>query len=366
MSEYAKVKRSTIIRISYLMILFCLVGTACKREEDLPAPVTYTAAEIQDRISKLTARREVIKNWATTCKDFPNPGRSYLNGITENRDGTCYQWDMNQRAGMGCIAATLAGDADTVSARCRDVITAQTPDGRWFRGASRIQAEKDKCDSHNPDCPELNAFSRDALMGMVGYWTATRLQGNPNRSSAVKWLEWVNAHRGMMCDRADDNRCQIMPDTWSLLGQVWRVLGLTPNTEMKNNADIYGLVLPVANPPIGFELALLVDGVFVRRLWNQFDSDPRIAATEKKILDQAAQKAYQLQPLNPYFDFIANGVSDPMIDRLLTYCPVIGPQVNVTDWAWQRDTTKRAWEISMGHDCIFLMNLVIHDLKARL
>ena len=390
-----------------LVALACFTSSACHHTLELPEPqvkqpspttpgVSLGSGDRDRYTNALISRREDIKRWALTCDGIPSQGHSYSNWISES-PVSCYQGDMNERAGMLCLSATLANDFETAAARCHDVQIAQIKPGdprlaglndhfkneigRWFRGPQRIQSENDSCNANVIDpstkrveCPETNAFSRDSLNGLIGYWIATK-----DSDSATNWLAWVRQHSGKMCDVAVDNRCFIMGGNWGQLDQVWKLLGLAPTSEMSSNDLTYMEELSVSNVPIGFELELKVTEVWYLRILNQFSSDRAAGDLQKKILNDTAKKAYNLQPLNPYFDFIANGVTSPMIDRLLSYCPANRPaydnmiygdtpepyqnQGKAADWTWQRNTDYQVWNMSMGHDCIFLINAILAEMK---
>ena len=93
-----------------LALAISIAGTGCKKNDDLHPSNKYTQEQINRWSNQLVPLRDSIKSWSTTCSSLPDGGHPYTNEISERRNGDCYQWDSNEYAGMGCLAAVLAGD----------------------------------------------------------------------------------------------------------------------------------------------------------------------------------------------------------------------------------------------------------------
>jgi hypothetical protein len=71
---------------------------------------------------------------------------------------------------------------------------------------------------------------------------------------------------------------------------------------------------------------------------------------------------------NALMNFFNNGVSEKLVDQVLTQCPVNLPnpeQIN-RDFQWQRTTSQGIIDRTDGHDCVYLINLMIAKLKGNL
>lgn len=307
-----------------LLILTILSLFGCGREtqcifegcpkDDKPEANTVT----QEQAGKLKALANIDTKWAPLCS---NGSRLYA--CEEGSDGDSLLW-------MGLMC--LSGD----SGECMGVSASQTSDGRFWRSPGRVNKDTS------------NSFSRDMTLGVIAYLVATK-----DQVAAQKFYEYVKSHNYQVCDDATDNRCDLgyvqHRSIWGTLKRVWQYIGLNPTTEMIQGdfGDDTIINLESEFSPGGFMLHLVAVEIMIRERMN---------AASPTVMGAAATIA-QRQDQNPFFEYIANGKTERSAALTLQYCPTEKPSP-ADQWSWQRDQRESAWLNSMGHDCIFMVNLL--------
>jgi hypothetical protein len=299
----------------------------------------------------LVQRREAIKKWAITCKED-----EYLGQYSEHRD-KCHQGDLTIFAGISCLAAFLAGDRDTYEARC--------PNGRWFRGPIRVNNKK-----------KMNrSFSRDQLYGISAYFIARGiLDPDPDvrertKDQAKKWLGWVDRHDGVMCDPNPNGICNF---SGGMQHHIWKMMGIlsdkgiseyesseTIKKMYKSKSEYKRLFWEILGSRVGSPLHLTALSVFLyRTLYGD-----KISKDMKKVMDFAASFIHNKDRDNIFYEFLDKGKQKSMIKKLLDRCPCDAPNVEKFDWQFQRKSSLKRWERTIGHDCIFVINMLLIQLK---
>lgn len=90
-------------------------------------------------------------------------------------------------------------------------------------------------------------------------------------------------------------------------------------------------------------------------------------------LNKAAAIIYERDKDNPFFEYLAHGRTERMLELILKKCPSLErPSVSRFQWFPERgeelqgDRNKTAWAESMYWDCIFLSRLYEHDVRSAL
>jgi hypothetical protein len=163
------------------------------------------------------------------------------------------------------------------------------------------------------------------------------------------------------CTDDADSRCTARPGDCAFVALVGRFLGssradlcdrILKNLHLPSNylptvpTQVFGAA--TANS-VGFPLHLAAVQLLLARTAGVHDTD----------LDLAGEALARRQPLNPFFQYLANGSSSNVVALLLSECPSVKvPSVGRSEWAWERDQRDRKWLNSMYWDCIFLGNLL--------
>ncbi|MDA8793779.1 hypothetical protein N9N67_11075 [Bacteriovoracaceae bacterium] len=163
------------------LILVCSLTVHSNEDFDLSDPDSV--------IQTLTERRELIRETrAIVCKDSSGfPGRY------SHDKNKCKQGDIVLFAGIGCLAAYLAGDNLTAQERCRDVFNSQMTkpienmdslNGKWVRGEVALD--------------DPTHFSRDMGLGVMAASVAEFFyyENNPllerRKDQLMQWIDYIS------------------------------------------------------------------------------------------------------------------------------------------------------------------------------
>ena len=264
----------------------------------------------EDNKIQILLKAQQTANWSPWCDGYPS---------AENcNDGD----NMAGILGFGC-AVGFKPSCDAVS---RSVI-----DGQLHRSPNR----------HDTD----NTASRDQLLGFF----AAQL------SKELRYLEvkrFIKEH-GKICLDDTDNRCELTPVTWAIVGAVHKHLGYTRDLTMTFNGLLLGktLLAQSVGVPLGYQLNLVVNAAWIAHK-THFEDDLTYAA---------AYNAYLRQQANPWFCIVVKGADDECAALALQTWPA-EPDRKL-DWSIQRDTAEAAYRHSEGWEYLFLSGLFGVDLN---
>lgn len=320
--------------------------------------ITTSTFASNDVLTQLINRRESIKLWAPECED----------GSYSEYTDHCNQHDVTLFAGMACLGATLAGDTITADKRCSDVEKAQGANGRWWRGPIRVEDGLD------------NSFSRDMARGVHayiiarGYLATDESQKLKVKEQAQNWLKWINTDEAdnNLCTEYTRNRCNITIGARNLFYYSFNSVGALEGLNFKMAKKIKrskwylnNIFLPETKlSQTGFPRHLKSASALMYRVLNMKAKDKKV----KKVTDKASEFLYKKDRENALLDFMANGVTDGSVNKLLTRCPVNIPGAHnpKRDFQWQRTTNPETSAVSDGHDCIYLINLMVAKINGNL
>ncbi|WP_413288155.1 hypothetical protein [Bdellovibrio sp. HCB337] len=331
-----------------------------------------TTAFAQNSIQgQLIERREHIRNWVTLCKEAP------FEGTFSSQHSHCDHGDLMIFSGLSCLAATLAGDAVTAEARCRDVELSQGSNGRWWRGPKFV------------DQPfEGSSFSRDQFRGIVAYAIAYGLRSrdpvekNTVKKSFLAWLKYVEQEdNNNMCDDGKGyfSSCHMRPGTLNMIylilksleidNEAKRMLGEDSKLWKKiyNERDEHKNFfndIEVLFTEKGYPLHLKATTVLFHRLLGYYQYSERAKTRIRRTVKTLEKK----DPDNALFTFLDVGARPDVIQKVLSRCPANPPPYDngSGDWQWQRDAEDQAWRRSNGWDCIYMINLLIAHQNKKL
>lgn len=311
-----------------------------------------------DLLKKLIERREEIKTWAPECK----------NGSYSEYTDHCNQHDVTLFAGLGCLAATLAKDEVTANKRCSDVENAQGSNGRWWRGPIRV------------DDNIKNSFSRDMARGVHAYLVAksvlsdNEIQKTQTKEKAQNWLNWISSDEAnnKLCTKFTKNRCNITIGARNLFYNSFSSIGALDEIKSKIGKKIKRskwylktlFFLETKLSQKGYARHLKSASALIYRVINMKKNDRRI----QKINHKVSKYLYKKDKKNALLDFMANGITNGSTRKLFSSCPSTMPSPSVAkrDFQWQRTTSARTTAISDGHDCIYLINLMVAKINGSL
>jgi hypothetical protein len=287
-----------------------------------------------DRVEKLRNMRAQTLTWAFRAQD---------GGVATNHLND--QGDMLERAGFLCLFG--------MRERCEDVRNSQAPDGRFYRARQYIGV------SH------VNAFSRDHFNGVMAYYIATR-----DRDSADRYLSYLENHQFKLCEKATDDRCDMKPDTWGILGRVYRANGWSTHRRLARKMrwgmrmDGVGIVAGSFSS-LGFESVLPAWTAILRKELNAENAWVRLAM----------RIAVRRQPLNAFVRYGLEGATDRVAELTLAACNGVRGRGDY-DFIWNRrlfrengvlyvdsgtQRKNQAEDASDGWDCIIMAQMLLRD-----
>lgn len=297
-----------------IVFLALMVLTSCGREDeedalDLPSVTVEQLAALENMSSS-------IRQWAPRCGAFKI-------ACEEDSDGDSMLW-----AGMLCASGE--------GSQCVAAMASIGSDGLVGRSPERLHSSTE------------NSSSRDMLLGALLAILTTKNQG---KAEAI--VSYIENHGHRICEDATDNRCNVYPAqhlaVWGIMGKIWESIELTPTNHMKtaDMGDDLAIQLQSVFSPPGYGLHLIAVELWLRRLTNTWNGK----------MQNAANQLVSKQPTNPFFEFVARGKTERAAELTLKYCPKARPE-SANQWSWQRDESEQAWFRSMGHECIFMSNVL--------
>lgn len=265
----------------------------------------------EDNKLQILLKAQQTANWAPWCDGYPS--------AEECNDGD----SMAGMLGFGCAV----GFAPSCEAVSRSVI-----DGQLHRSPNRQDSD--------------NTASRDQLLGFF----AAQLAGE-NRWLDVKRFIKLN---GKICKDATDNRCELTPTVWALLGGVHSFLGYQRDPSMWFNGLLWDkwLAQQSGMAPPGYELNLVAESA-----WLAYK-----LGIETQWTYYAAAVALTRQPTNPWFCIVVLGPDDECAVAALEQWPA-EPE-HKEQWSIARSMWDSAWQRSQGWEWLFMAALFGVDLNS--
>lgn len=206
-------------------------------------------------------------------------------------------------------------------------------------------------------------FSRDMALGVLaGY---TWMDHGLATQSKERWLQWIYANRACSVKKpkwmgggclvrapfyryAPDDRSDITPTMWALMGRIWESRAWSKTGEMKTYEGSDGdvSIFSAENNPLGYQLHLVVVQQWIKTAIDQ----------SKEYRQKIARIAYERQPENLFYKIIANGlVTNNDMQKFLDVCP---KELNPQDsWLWEKSEIN--FEKYCGWDYVFLGKLIL-------
>ncbi len=314
--------------IIVLVLCFLFIHQVDAKENPIP----------QEKVEALKKLRSAIRTWAKYCDD----------GTITNAE--CPFGDQTLFAGLLC----LSGEPSA----CTGVKNSQSTTGEWFRAPGMVDQDRD---NGKPN------FSRDQSRGVLAYLIKTK-----DTEAATRWMDFIKGNDWKLCkkSRVKGNGCSPLFNWWPLTGKAWDYLELPKNKKMRgHNFFIDSLYKPLEAKYQRNDYPLHLTGVYVY-LWRETQKSSMKKDPNEKDLEKLTNIIYERAPQNPFFNYIKFGPTEQAVDTVLKYCPQTAPPLvngkKRGEWIWQRaidhkhpDTDVLTWNYPGGHDCIFMINLLV-------
>jgi len=178
---------------------------------------------------------------------------------------------------------------------------------------------------------------------------------NHNRACAIKKPKWLGggcAIRSPMYRYAPDDRSDITPTMWALMGRVWRHKDWEESPQMKKYAGCDGdiSIIEAEKCDLGYPLHLKVVQAYIKfLLWQS-----------RKYSMRVGEIAHERLPENLFYEFVAKRtITDDMIDRYLEMKPPVDQKWGHS-WLWEKsEVTHERINKSCGWDFVFMGKLIL-------
>lgn len=302
-----------------LPMVLALFAVSCgndKKKRDVPSTITA------DSVVSLQFLKQDILDWAPTCVS---------EGLTYACEGT-----NDDHVALFSGLLCLSGEEH----ECDAVAASLDESGRLWRNP--LDASRGHSDEYK------NSSSRDMAVGFLAYLTATK-----DGDRAQMFVSYLQNNDYKLCDDDTDGRCYMGPIThyplWSTLRSVYEYIGLEPTSEMRyvEIGDETLIKWQAEFSPRGFGLHLIASQLLTQQYTDSWTN----------TLQSAANILYRRAPDNPYFEYLSQGKTESAAQKVFTYCPSESPE-DPSRWLWEKDDIAGEAEFTMGHDCVFMINLL--------
>lgn len=241
---------------------------------------------------------------------------------------------------------------------CKAVGESQTSDGRWWRSPRRAAGE---------GRVSAASFSRDQLIGVIFYlMTLYKTEPEQAQKKATAWHNWIKANGDSLCTDAPTT-CRVAPANWTLLARLFDFMKLPLDNNLQNylgteSNKIVLTVIQLFTEP-GFQLhnyaatalafaemgfaETMVPWLKAVKKVKGMEDNPFIELTGKLVCAGTCNSKTTLDSWS----------LDAIADKVLSQCPDVATTAsNRSQWGWERKNSEKAWENSMGWDCVFMAN----------
>ena len=359
---------------TFYTLLF-LVGNLHSIAQDNVTSLTTLSDE--QMIELLETRREQVRLRAYYCAaDSKFPGQY------SHAKWSCNQGDLPIFAGINCLAAKIIADKKSYS-YCQDMANSQSKNGKFWRGESNIDV--------------LNispaTFSKDQAFGVLSFAVGSFFFQNPPlairdtiTNSLFNWMNFIETEQKgkFLCEKRQPfgNPCDIFqgkgfPDIMHRVlsttkalekgNSDWTLIKKLNKKESKFNWNKFRRELLIT--PSGFQTHLKSLNVLLHRSIDK-------ALGENNLPDDTyykiARRFFKRDERNPWHYLMFKGVDPILFERVLKdYCPAELParfeqsiEPGGSGYSWQDKKNRTGWEAGDGHDCIFLINMMLADLNG--
>ena len=215
----------------------------------------------------------------------------------------------------------------------------------------------------------VHYFSRDMAMGVLLGLSIWDVAEDTKWPHAYQWMQYIDKSRPCLQKKpkwlgggclvrspiykfAPDDRSDITPSLWALIGRVWVSNGWSQTREMKAADGMDGDwgILEAQNCPLGYILHLHALEGYLKHILRQS------AEYRQRMLDIC----FDRQPGNLFYKILKQGVATD--EDVIKYLEIVdlwdGPKYN---WLWLSSNIERAiYEgDACGWDLVFLGRLIL-------
>ncbi len=238
------------------------------------------------------------------------------------------------------------------------LIECQGNDGMFYRSPRKRYANE-------------RGFSRDMSLGVL----CGMIDSEFPRETGERWLNYIDHSRECLVKKPkwagggcalrspvykfcteDDDRANITPTIWAMMGRVWQFRGFPRNSQMKtfDKADGDISVKEAEEAPLGYQLHLKAVQAYIKYLIGQ----------SREYSIKVGEICHSRQPDNLFYEFLARRYfSVEMIDRYLAMAEIVDGSSLSNEWMWEKSTINP--HESSGWCMLFMGKLILwHNLAS--
>jgi hypothetical protein len=289
---------------------------------------------------------EKIKEYCASLEAFLSVGVSPLgNRFVKMRDSD----------GDSCLFTGLMSTIGYPTA-VNSVMECQADNGLFYRSPRRRYADE-------------KGFSRDMSLGVLCAMIDPRF----DPVIAQRWLNYIDHSRPCLVKKPkwagggcalrspiyklcveDDDRANITPATWAMMGRVWDYKGWAKNGEMrswdKSDGDLS--IKEAEQCDLGYQLHLKAVQAYIKYLIGQ----------SREYSIRVGEICWSRQPENLFYEFLARRYfTVDMIDRYLAMAEIVDGSHLSNEWIWEKSQINP--QESSGWCMIFMGRLILGQNK---
>jgi hypothetical protein len=240
----------------------------------------------------------------------------------------------------------------------KSIIECQSNSGEFFRSPRKRYVHE-------------HGFSRDMALGVL----CGMIDSEFPREVGDRWLDYIKDSRPCILHKpkwagggcavrspiykycsSDDDRANITPAMWAMMGRVWQFRGFPRSSEMKtfDKADGDLSIREAEEAPLGYQLHLKAVQAYIKYLIGQ----------SREYSVRVGEICHSRQPDNLFYEFLAKRYfSVEMIDRYLAMAEIVDGTHLSNEWMWEKSTINP--QESSGWCMLFMGKLILwHSLAS--
>lgn len=259
----------------------------------------------------------------------------------------CNDGDMTLFNGLLCFSGEKLG--------CDGVREAQSSDGQWHRSPRLMRLGK------NDQSNDGAKFSPDMMLGLQLYFIARAKEDRSAvHAQAQNWISWVDG-RDVPRVCTEVVGCILAPGALGTLGLTIDYLHANVGLKPLPSGTFRGAIGTAMQSWRGIT-KISVEGNDEHFPLHLVSVELLIARATGKHRDFVTEQVKTLikrQPENLFYQWLAQGATDALKQRLLQRCPTENSKApERLEWMWELNQNDNKFRNSSYWDCIFLGNLL--------
>ena len=231
------------------------------------------------------------------------------------------------------------------------VLASQGESGMWYRSPQRRADDNSGFSRDQAHGVLLSAIMPSMSIRQWDNWIEYIRGSRPCKVKKPKWMGGGCLLRSPIYYYAPDDRSQITPCMWAMMGRVADYRGWADQIEMGTweGSDGDASVLEAENCELGYRLHLNAVQAFIKLLIGQ----------SREFSQKVGQIAWDRVPDNLFYEFLATRtIDESFIQRFMDVAPDPYSRFG-NGWVWQSSSVESELPFSSGWDFVFMGKLIL-------